>query len=215
MQYTPEIAWNDDDSNYGLSASGGGTSIYVSRPIWQTGVPGIPSGSYRLAPDVALYSSPNNPEYLYCTSDTSAWLSVPQQASCNSGFRDSATGYLTVAGGTGFAAPIFAGMVAILNQKLDFTTGLGLANSTLYALALNSSDYASAFHDVTSGNNDCLAGGTYCSGTSGYSTGAGYDEVTGLGSVDLANLAAVWPANSGRSDPLIGARVPGIPGSPG
>lgn len=209
-QYVPEVAWNDNSTQNGLSASGGGTSVLVSRPSWQTGVPGIPAGNNRLVPDVALYSSADLPGYLYCTSDTTAWQQgsvgvAPQQASCNNGFRDAATQDLTIAGGTSFATPIFAGMVAILNQKFNYPTGQGLINPTLYTLAANSTTYASAFHDVTSGNNNCTAGSSFCgSTTGGFSAGAGYDEVTGLGSVDLANLAAVWPANAGSSASLIG-----------
>ncbi len=60
----------------------------------------------------------------------------------------------------------------------------------------------SAFHDVTSGNNKCTAGSTYCaSGTVGYSAGTGYDLVTGLGSVDLNALAIAW---TGGTSTLIG-----------
>jgi subtilase family serine protease len=202
-QYVPEIVWNDSSSQFGLSASGGGTSALVARPSWQTGVPGIPSGAMRLVPDVAFYSSPSFVGYLYCTSDQTAWAST-QQSSCTNGFRDTTSGLLTVAGGTSFASPIFAGMVAILNQKLNYTQGQGLINPTLYSLASNSTTYASAFHDVTQGNNNCTAGTTFCgSTTGGFSANAGYDEVTGLGSVDLANLAGAWPANSGGSASLI------------
>ena len=201
LKYIPEIAWNDDDSQYGVSASGGGTSKYVSRPAWQKGTIGgaaIPSGSFRLVPDVALYSSPNNPGYLYCTSDQSDWNTTQlpyQQASCNQGFYDSATGDLIVAGGTSFATPIFAAMVAIVNQAKGYTGGQGLINPTLYSMAANSATYSSAFHDVTSGNNYCTAGSTYCPGngsTLGFAAGPGYDEVTGLGSVDLNNLVTAW-----------------------
>ena len=209
----PEVAWNDDSSR-GLSASGGGASNLVKRPSWQAGVPGIPSGSMRLVPDVSLYSSPGSPGYLYCTSDQSNWnlSSAPvQQASCNSGFRDSATGYLTAAGGTSFAAPIFAGMVALINQKAGYTTGQGLVNPTLYTLAGNASTYASAFHDTTSGNNNCLAGPSFCSATTGFSAAAGYDEVTGLGSVDLNNLAGAWPVNSGASASLVSTTTTVVP----
>lgn len=204
-QYIPEIAWNDDSSQYGLSASGGGTSTLVKRPSWQAGVPGIASGSYRLVPDISFYSSPNNPGYLYCTSDTSQWQksSPVQQASCNSGFRDQATGDLNIAGGTSFATPIFAGMLAVMNQQLNYTTGQGLINPKLYQLAANSATYGAAFHDVTSGNNNCTAGSTYCSSTTGYSAGTGYDEVTGLGSVDVGKLTAAWGANTGASAALI------------
>jgi len=192
LQYIPEVAWNDDSSSGGLSSSGGGAStFYTSKPSWQTGVPGIPADNARDVPDIALYSSPNLPGYLYCSSDTSISIT----GSCANGFRDANSQYLTVAGGTSFAAPIFAGMLAIVNQKAGYTTGQGLINKQLYALAANSTTYASAFHDVTSGNNDCLGGSSLCGSTAGFSAGTGYDQVTGLGSVDLNNLANAWPAS--------------------
>jgi subtilase family serine protease len=198
--YIPEIVWNDSSSQSGLSASGGGASALFAKPSWQTGVPGIPNDGKRDVPDVALYSSPSFPGYLFCTGDQSDWATnqtPAQQASCNSGFRDSATGDLTVAGGTSFATPIFAGMVALINQKQEWTSGQGLLNPKLYQLAADSTTYSSAFHDVTSGNNNCNAGSKYCgSTTGGFSAGTGYDQVTGLGSVDLANLVGAWPVNS-------------------
>jgi subtilase family serine protease len=194
--YIPEQTWNDDSSQYGLAAGGGGISALTARPSWQKGVTGIPSGNYRLVPDISLDSSPANAGYLYCTSDTSAW-GQGQQGSCTSGFRDSSTNDLTVAGGTSFAAPIFAGMLSIINQR-ENSTGQGLVNSTLYTLASNSSNYASAFHDITSGGNQCTAGSQYCSsaGQSEYPATTGYDMATGLGSIDLYNLLGSWPAGS-------------------
>lgn len=194
--YIPEQTWNDDSSQYGLAAGGGGISALTARPSWQNGVTGIPSGNYRLVPDISLDSSPENAGYLYCTSDNSAW-NQGQQGSCTSGFRDSSTNDLTVAGGTSFATPIFAGMLSIINQK-ENSTGLGLINSTLYTLASNSGTYASAFHDITSGGNQCTAGSQYCSsaGQSEYPATTGYDMATGLGSIDLYNLLSAWPAGS-------------------
>ncbi len=197
LSYIPEIAWNDDSSQYGLSASGGGVSTLAARPAWQTGVTGITSGNYRLVPDIALYSSPNYPGYLYCTSDESDW-GTQQLGSCgNSEFYDPNSFYFTVAGGTSFATPIFAGMVALLSEAKGYTTGQGLVNTELYSLAANSATYSTAFHDVTSGNNNCTAGSGYCSGSNvGFSAGTGYDLVTGLGSVDLNNLATAWTTSS-------------------
>jgi len=189
LAWIPEIAWNDDLLG-GLSSSGGGVSALVSRPSWQAGTIGgnaIPAGSMRLVPDIALYSSPDYPGYLFCSSDSETGI----DGACTNGFRDANNKYLTVAGGTSFAAPIFAGMVAIINQAKGYTTGQGLVNHTLYKMAADSTTYASAFHDVTSGNNDCTYAAD-CSGEIGYSAGSGYDEVTGLGSVDLANLVAAW-----------------------
>ena len=201
LQWIPEVSWNDDaiSGTYsqanggGLSSSGGGASALISRPSWQTGVTGIPAGTQRLVPDIALYSSPNYPGYLFCSSDSSSNI----KGSCSNGFRDANNQYLTVAGGTSFAAPIFAGMVALVNQAKGYTSGQGLVNPTLYTLADNNTTYTSAFHDVTSGNNYCTAGTSYgyCSSsgsTEGFAAGTGYDEVTGLGSVNLTNLITAW-----------------------
>ena len=201
LSYMPEQVWNDDSSSEGLSSGGGGISIYTARPSWQTGVTGIASGGYRLVPDLSLSSSPNNAGYLYCSSDST---STGITGSCSHGFRDSSDVYLTVAGGTSFAAPVFAGMLAIINQAKNYMTGQGVINPTLYSLASNSTTYASAFHDITSGSNACAAGSTYCStpGESEWSATTGYDEASGLGSVDLYNLLTAWPSGSSTTSTL-------------
>lgn len=199
LSYIPEMAWNDDEAPAGgmagsLSSGGGGVSMFTARPTWQTGVPGIPSGSFRLLPDMSLSASPNNAGFLYCSSDPSTMIT----GSCSHGFRDNTNTLLTVAGGTSFDAPTFAGMVALIDQKLN-SSGEGVINPTLYKLASNSASYASAFHDITSGSNECLAGTTLCSaaGASEYPAGTGYDEATGLGSVDFNNLLAAFGSGSG------------------
>ncbi|MGD0368915.1 MAG: hypothetical protein ABSA94_15780 [Acidobacteriaceae bacterium] len=89
-------------------------------------------------------------------------------------------------------------MIAIINQK-ENSSGQGVASSTLYSLASNSSTYASAFHDITSGGNECTAGSSYCASpaTTEYLAGTGYDEATGLGSVDFNNLMSAWTGSSG------------------
>ncbi|HEX4039911.1 MAG TPA: S53 family peptidase [Acidobacteriaceae bacterium] len=202
LSYIPEQAWNDDNAaagaEYALSSGGGGVSVLAHRPSWQTGVTGVSSGSFRLVPDVSLDSSAQSVGYLYCTSDTSGW-SNGQKASCNSGFRDSSSQNLTVAGGTSFAAPIFSGMLAMVDQKEN--SSQGVAASNLYALAANSTTYASAFHDITSGSNACTAGSSYCSGSAltDYAATTGYDEATGLGSVDFNNLLTAWSSGGSSS----------------
>jgi subtilase family serine protease len=194
LSYIPEQAWNDDSSTSGISSGGGGVSTFTARPTWQTGVPGIPSGSFRLVPDISLSASPNNAGFLYCSSDSSIGVT----GSCSNGFRDSTSTYLTVAGGTSFDAPIYAGLQALINQKVN-SSGEGVVNPTLYSLAADSNAYASAFHDVTSGSNACTAGTTYCStaGSANYSAAAGYDRATGLGSIDFYNLLSSWPSMTG------------------
>jgi len=211
LQYIPEMAWNDDSGNCGeaicLSAGGGGTSTLFTKPTWQTGVPGLSSSiTMREVPDLALYASPDVPGFLFCSSDSTAWSSG-QAGSCAVGFRDSNDLDLTIAGGTSFDGPIFSGILALISQKQGYTTGQGLINPTLYTLASDSTTYASAFHDIQSGNNDCLSVTGDCAGSDGsafgFAAGPGYDRVTGLGSVDAANLADAWPASTGVAPTLI------------
>jgi hypothetical protein len=201
LQYIPEVVWNDDllTKEYGgtLSASGGGVSTLFSKPSWQDAL--TPNDSHRDVPDLALYASPNYPGYLFCSSDESAWGSG-QEGSCVSGFEDQTGVNLTYAGGTSFDGPIFSGILALINQKQGYATGQGLINPTLYTLAANATTYGSAFHNITSGNNDCTAGSTWCgSFTGGYSAGTGYSPVSGLGSVDVNELAGAWPASTTTS----------------
>ena len=211
LQPVPEQAWNEDstcvlyvsDGGSALCSGGGGASALFTKPSWQINVPGIPTDGQRDVPDVSLDAAVYNPGYLYCSSDSSEYQEG-QESSCTSGFRDSATGDITAAGGTSFASPIFAGMLAIINQQQGYTTGYGPANPELYTLASNSTTYGSAFNDIKTGNNECDATG-YCStaGKSGYAAGTGYDQATGLGTINFYNLAGAWPANSGASAALI------------
>jgi subtilase family serine protease len=212
--YIPEMVWNDDtssDSSSPLSAGGGGVSIYSPHPSWQTGTIGgvaIPTSSFRMVPDISLTASPNNAPFAFCTSDTTFWNTAAnggtapyQQASCNDGLRDSASQLLTVGGGTSFDAPTFAGLVAIINQSQN-STGQGVVNSTLYSVAATTA-YSTAFHDITSGGNQCTAGTAYCStaGAANYAATTGYDEASGLGSIDFYNLLTAWPSST--TSPLI------------
>ncbi len=192
LGYIPEDAWNDTNVAGGggiLSASGGGASIYFSKPTWQAGT-GVPDDVNRDVPDIALSASPNQNAYLVCSTDM-------DPTSCTTGFRDGNTSNgcpcFTGVGGTSAAAPTFSAILAIINQSMGNTppTGLAPLNARLYQVA---SSYPSSFHDVTSGDNKvpCTAGSTDCpTGTTtiGFTAGTGYDQVTGLGSIDAAALA--------------------------
>ena len=77
--------------------------------------------------------------------------------------------------------------------------GLGNINPRLYQLAQTA---RGVFHDVTAGNNivPCKAGTPDCTtGRYGYNAGPGYDPVTGLGSIDAANLLENW--STAKSNP--------------
>ena len=190
LTYIPEEGWNDTAASiaagFGLSATGGGASTFFAKPTWQTGA----TGTMRNVPDISLSSSPDHDPYLFCTEDDGSGGIV---ATCTSGFRTGAGGTFTAVGGTSAAAPTFAAILALINQYLGNppTTGLAPVNPTLYELAASN---PAAFHDVTTGDNKvpCTTGTPNCpAGTTsiGFSAGTGYDQVTGLGSVDGFALA--------------------------
>ena len=196
QQYIPEKTWNDSNSG-GLSASGGGASTIFSKPSWQTGT-GVPGDGKRDVPDIALNASNVHDPYLVCSQDF--FSGKAGVTSCANGFRSSSTdpnnnNLVDAVGGTSAGAPTFAGILALINQATG-SNGLGNVNPMLYALAASS---PAAFHDITSGNNNapCTAGTANCpAGTTsfGFSAGKGYDQVTGLGSLDVANLISAWTA---------------------
>jgi hypothetical protein len=207
LSYIPEMVWNDTAfeivNGGGLSAGGGGASLLFSKPSWQTGVPGIPSDGARDVPDVSLSASADHDPYLVCTQITLDSNPNTYVSSCANGFRISDPGYkddqgLVAYGGTSVSTPSFAGLMAVIEQKLGTPQGLGNINPPLYTLASSSSTYASAFHDITTGNNmvPCTANTANCpssgSGELGYSAGTGYDQASGLGSVDGSALATAF-----------------------
>jgi subtilase family serine protease len=195
LSYIPEAVWNETSATNGLAAGGGGTSIYSSKPYWQVGT-GVPADFSRDVPDISLNAASNHDGTLYCV-----------QGSCTAGTFRNAASNLSVVGGTSVAAPSFAGILALIEQKTGSTTGLGNIGPELYALAGNPTIYANAFHDITTGNNDsaCTTGTPNCTagGSIGYNAGVGYDLATGWGSINAAQLASSWntvpPINPGTT----------------
>ncbi len=171
LSYIPETAWNDSALDGSPSASGGGASVLFTKPSWQT-APGVPSDNARHVPDISMSASADHDGYYVYTG-----------------------GSLQVFGGTSVSAPSFAGVTVLLNQALG-SSGVGNINPNLYALA--SAGWSSGvFHDITTGNNivtiPCSRRSPNCGTTPvGFSAGAGYDQATGLGTVDAYKLIAAW-----------------------
>jgi len=173
--YIPESVWNDSTSG-NPAAGGGGASTVFAQPAWQTGL-GVPNNGSRNVPDIALAASAGHDGYMVYSG-----------------------GQLAVYGGTSAGTPAFAGVTALLNHYLVSTgaqnaAGVGNMNPHLYALAQAGTG---VFHDVTTGNNivnvTCGARSRNClAGTYGYAAGQGYDQATGLGSIDAYNLVTGWP----------------------
>lgn len=187
ISYIPEESWNDTVERNELAASGGGkSSCGVSnngtctagfpKPSWQLGN----TDTVRDVPDVSFSASPDHDGFMICSG-----------GSCSGGIAPN-----FVVGGTSASAPVFAGIVTLLNQFVGNTppAGLGNVNTQIYLLAQDPTN--DAIHDVTTGDNKvpCTKGSKDCAngGTIGYSAATGYDKATGLGSVDVNNLACHW-----------------------
>jgi len=188
-------------------ADAGGDGLNVLENYTLPGQAGV---SPRGIPDVSLASSADHDGYLFCFTTTAS------SPDCQlTGGAVTQNTFQNEAGGTSFAAPAFAGMMAIVNQKVKSAVTppsanasvdgrQGLANYQLYSLAAteqyagcNSSDEAvpttptpaaCSFHDITVGNNSVPGQPA----VTGYDATVGYDLASGLGSVDAANLVANW-----------------------
>jgi kumamolisin len=151
---TSEVVWNDGASG---GATGGGISAQFPLPSYQQGagvpVSANPGGTAgRGVPDVAGDADPQT------------------------GYRIQVDGQSEVIGGTSAVAPLWAGLVALLNAGLG--APVGFLQPLLYA-----SGPAATFHDITQGTNGA------------YRAGVGWDPCTGLGSPNgTALLGALGPA---------------------
>jgi kumamolisin len=132
-----ETVWNDGAQG---GASGGGYSNQFPVPSWQSGAVTPPSGGGRGVPDVSGDADPET------------------------GYQVLVDGQSMVIGGTSAVAPLWSGLIALLNQKIG--KPLGFLQPALYAIGKT----AGAFHDITSGSNGA------------FSAGPGWDAATGLGS---------------------------------
>jgi len=186
LSYIPELGWNETSTEIqiggSIAASGGGVSTFFPKPDWQKGI-GVPADGFRDVPDLSFHASFDSDGYLLCS-----------QSSCVNGYR-AADNTLLVVGGTSAGTPALAGVVALLNQVAG--PRQGNINPRLYQLASTSSD---AFHDVVTGDNivPCTAGSTGCpsGGSFGFTAATGYDQVTGLGTINAYNLVSEWASTA-------------------
>lgn len=149
-RWLAEQSWYDVPLTQG---SAGGASNLYRRPAWQIVDPAAGPPDSRLVPDVAAVADPFT------------------------GVKFVFGGQLLVGGGTSAAAPIWAGLAALINATLAAVgePPLGEANPLLYQLARRSE--VPGFRDIRLGGNAITPGGR-----------AGYDMVTGLGSPNVENL---------------------------
>ena len=108
------------------SGGAGGLSTVSSRPGWQSGVTGLPSGTARALPDISMFASSGlywGHSLIFCYSGNGQ--------GCD--FSDATTVFADTDGGTSFVAPAFSGIMALINQKTGDRQGQ--ANNILYPLA--------------------------------------------------------------------------------
>ncbi len=162
LSFIPEEVWNESALNggTGLWASGGGASVVYAQPAWQAEVSGASEANgMRAVPDVALAAADHDGYFV--VEDGSYWI----------------------ASGTSAAAPAFAGLMALVDEKQGETQGN--ANPELYSLV---NAPGKPFHATATGNNNVP-------GVAGFTaSGLDYNLATGLGSVDAALLVSEWGA---------------------
>ena len=155
-------------SETGWAAGGGGKSIFFPRPSWQTGV--NDTASTAAANGAAANSAAATPMRLVpdvsCTADPSDGANLVLN------------GKSIVIGGTSWAAPVWAGFCALINEARGNAGKpfLPFLNPLMYPL-----QGTPAFRDITAGTNGA------------YSAGTGYDMVTGIGVPNVAALISALP----------------------
>jgi subtilase family serine protease len=174
-------AWPADNA---FVVSVGGTDLITASAggAWKSETAWVDSGG-GISPDaIAIPSWQQIGGVINSTNRGSTTLRNGPDVSANANFTfyvcaDQTTCTANEFGGTSFAAPMWAGYVALVNQQLasQGDSTIGFINPTIYAQNVTSS-YATDFHDITSG-------------TSGsFSAVTGYDLVTGWGSPNGTGL---------------------------
>jgi len=184
-------AWPADDANV---VSVGGTDLITASAAgpWQSETGWTDSGGGISPDNIPIPSWQRIPGVINSSNGGSSVYRNGPDVSANANFTfyvcaDQTTCTANELGGTSFAAPMWAGYFALVNQQLAANNlpAVGFPNPTIYAQNVTSS-YATDFHDITSG-------------TSGsFSAVVGYDLVTGWGT----------PSGNGLINALVHAAVP-------
>jgi len=167
---TAEIACSS--ATGGIITTGGGFSINFARPSYQDAVV---KNYLRTGPNVPPLNMFNSTNRGY-----------PDVAVLGLNYEVYIDRFATAVSGTSASTPTFAGMITLVNG-LRLKAGkppVGFLNPALYKIAAT---VKGVFRDVTSGENNCCASGGPCC-QYGFTASAGWDPLTGLGSVDFERL---------------------------
>jgi hypothetical protein len=165
-----------------------------AKPAFQSAL--TPADGVRDLPDVSFLAGNGfySAVWAVCADSVADGIPSPVFTDCQTDdgqFTSSTT--FSGFGGTSAAAPTFAGILALVEQKAG--SRLGQPNYVLYQLA--QSKYSTVFHDVQEGDNSvvCTSGSPNCGGNgflTGYDAVDGYDQASGLGSLDATQLLNNW-----------------------
>ncbi len=173
----------------GLNTSGPG-GMWQSEVAWPLSTGGITNAGFAIPSyQIPLINSSNQ--------GSTTLRNTPDVAAVAQGNYFCWSGQCNgVGGGTSLSTPVWAGFLALANQQANGAS-IGFLNPTIYQIA-QGAGYANDFHDITTGNN-------FNSGSPNlYSTVAGYDLVTGLGSPNGQSLInALAPAQTGPNFTLV------------
>lgn len=158
-----EYVWNDTNTVPGFNptgATGGGVSDFFAQPAYQSGA-GVPPSLNnnhvgRGIPDVAANASPNSGYPIPLATAASQDLPNPFPGS-----------------GTSAAAPLWAGLIAVINAALG--ENVGFVNPTLYEIG------SAGIRDIVGAPGPV---DNRLNGVTGYPAGTGWDACTGWGSID-------------------------------
>ena len=230
--YIPEDVWNESCATVAtcaadviaggggpnILAGGGGASTIFVKPAFQAGVTGIPAANFRVVPDVSLNAAVFHDSTALCVAD--------QQTTPNCVPNNAGNFSVALVGGTSVAAPSFAGIMALVNEVAGRQGEAGFVLYRLAATETFSSCNASTgngptsatcvFNDVTSDNNAVPGQANFGKASAQFQAGTGYDEATGLGSVNVANLLSKWTTvrNVASSTALVIPVTSGSHGTP-
>ena len=177
-------AWPADDA-YVVSV--GGTDLTTSSAAgpWKSETAWVDSGG-GISPDKIAIPSWQKPVINSTNKGSTTYRNGPD-VSANANFTfytcaDQTTCLANEYGGTSFAAPMWAGYIALVNQQLvsQGKSTIGFLNPTIYA-ENQTSEYSTDFHDITSGK------------SGSYSAVTGYDLVTGWGSPTAGLITTLAP----------------------
>lgn len=185
-----------------------------AKPTWQSGI--TPADSVRDVPDIAFSASNVNDVYIVCVPESELIGNGVSTSTCANGINNALTAFEfpSAFGGTSASTPVAAGMTVLLNQAMG--ASVGNINQQMYTVMYK--NHPSVFHDIVAGTSSidgdtsnnvvkCTDGtpafepaALQCAnGSFGFTAGTGYDQVTGLGSVDIGAFVNAWSATSAET----------------